>query len=1360
MGGKHLTIACKISKNGYGVTSQALIDSGANGFVFINTLCAVDIARYLGLKAQRLPRTIAVKGYDGQSRNSASHYLRLHLTIDGRRQYNVPFLILDLGSHDIILGRKWLAQFDIGVDCRRNRLLWPKELGPSRSVVKEIVTTRQGLLPQNIQRSHQEDADARDRAMEEEDQILGIPSTCAQEPSDTPPDDPSNSEEASECADDSTDITGYDSDSQAPVATESPRLELDPAARPSKKRGIARTTFALDTQDDLRKMDDNLRGVERSKGMPYQKKPFQPSPEPYQVDIASVSAVGLHLNMKRPENEVFSTSLYEINRILEDRCDSIAEVPQFPQAYTRFADVFSKEASDTLPPHRPYDHQIHLDKPNTLSFSPLYKMTTEELEEVKRYLLDNLNKGFIEPSQSPFAAPVLFVKKANGSLRFCIDFRKLNELTRKDRYPLPLIDEMLARISKAKIFTKLDIRQAFHRIRIHPDSEELTTFRTRYGSYKCKVLPFGLTNGPATYQRYMNDVLFDYLDDFCTAYLDDILIYSENELEHEEHVKKVLQRLRDAGLQVDLKKCEFSVTRTQYLGFIITTEGIEVDPDKVAAVVNWKAPHNVRGIQSFLGFCNFYRRFIRDYGRVAKPLVHLTKTDVPFAFGKDCWDAFEELKSKLTSAPVLRHYNPDYDCMIETDASDGVIAGILSQLHPDGEWHPVAYYSKTMAPAECNYGIHDKEMLAVVKSLEEWRPELHGAAKRIKIYTDHKALEYFMTTKQLTSRQARWAEALSEYYFMIMYRAGKQNGKADALTRRDDEIAAQNGVKAEYRTKAFLSQDQVDPRVLEDLGIEVSEVDVVAPTEEDTFDEPIGLVDRILQANRGSASLGALRAEATTGKSSEFELEDGLLLYSGRLVVPRVDNLPTALIKEAHDQVSTAHPGRDKTYQLLRPRYYWPCMKADIDRFIRNCHPCRRAHVPRDKTPGHLHPLPIPDHPWQHITMDFKSMPRDRHGYDSVFVVIDRLSKEAISVPCYKTTTAEDMARMFIAHVYRYHGPPESSVSDRGPQFISQFWKEFCRILGIRLKLSTAYHPQTDGQTEIMNQYLDQRLRPFVNHYQDNWSDLLPMMDYAQLTLPHSSIGMSPFELLYGRLPRTSFDWNIPKASSPQERLSQSKAQEVAKRMQGALELAKENMAKAQARKERDINAHRRPVDFEPGDQVYISTKNWKTDRPSRKLGNQMDGPFPIIRQVGNSFEVKLPDSMKIHNVFSPDRLRREPGDPLPGQRNDPPGPEIVHSEEEYEVQEVLASRAIRNQLEYRIKWVGYDEDPEWYPASNVKNAPHKLRDYHLANPTQAGPPRRLPAWLKAWEDDTEDDTEDNRPMPQSLRASFFQKGG
>ena len=345
-------------------------------------------------------------------------------------------------------------------------------------------------------------------------------------------------------------------------------------------------------------------------------------------------------------------------------------------------------------------------------------MTTRELEEPKFYLQENLHKGFIKPSQSPYASPILFVAKPDGGLRCCIDFRKLNELTRKDRYPIPLIDETLARISEARIFTKLDIRQAFHRIRMDPASEELTTFRTRYGSYKCKVLPFGLTNGPATYQRYMNDVLFDYLDDFCTAYLDDILIYSTNVLEHEAHVKKVLQRLRDAGLQVDIKKCEFNVTRTKYLGFIITTKGIEVDPAKVEAVAQWKAPANVRGVQSFLGFCNFYRRFIRDYGKIAKPLVNLTKTGIPFQFDKSCWDAFEELKLRLTSALILQHYYPEYECMVETDASDGVIAGVFSQKHPNGEWYPIAFYSKTMAPAECNYEIHDKEMLAIIKSLD------------------------------------------------------------------------------------------------------------------------------------------------------------------------------------------------------------------------------------------------------------------------------------------------------------------------------------------------------------------------------------------------------------------------------------------------------------------------------------------------------------------------------------------------------------------------------------------------------------------------------------------------------------------
>ena len=349
--------------------------------------------------------------------------------------------------------------------------------------------------------------------------------------------------------------------------------------------------------------------------------------------------------------------------------------------------------------------------------SPLYKMSTPELEEVRKYLIKNLEKGYIILSDSPFASLVLFVKKKDGSLRFCVNYKRLNTISKKDRYPLPLIEETLARISKAKIFTKIDIRQAFHRIRMDPNSEMLTTFRTRYGSYKYRVLPFGLSNGPSTYQRYMNDVLFDYLDVFCTAYLDDILIYSDNELEHQEHVRKVLQRLREAGLQADIKKCEFAVKRTKFLGFIITTDGIEVDPEKIEAIRSWKEPTTVKGIQAYLGFCNFYRIFIREYSRIARPLTQLTRKDQRFKFTEEYQETFNKLKQALCSAPILTHYHLNRETRMETDSSDIVTVGVLSQKGPNGEWHLVAFYSKTISPVEYSYEIYDKELLANMNGL-------------------------------------------------------------------------------------------------------------------------------------------------------------------------------------------------------------------------------------------------------------------------------------------------------------------------------------------------------------------------------------------------------------------------------------------------------------------------------------------------------------------------------------------------------------------------------------------------------------------------------------------------------------------
>jgi hypothetical protein len=1012
---------------------------------------------------------------------------------------------------------------------------------------------------------------------------------------------------------------------------------------------------------------------------------------------------------------------------------------KLPPEWQDLIDVFSQKGSDELPPHRTIDHKIVLEQANSLGFSPLYQMSTAELQAVKQYLLDNLNKGFIAPSQAPYASPVLFVRKPNGGLRFCIDYRKLNAITRKDRYPLPLIDETLARISRAKVFTKLDIRQAFHRIRIDPASEDLTTFRTRYGSYKCKVLPFGLTNGPATFQHYMNETLMEYLDDFCTAYLDDILIYSEDPLQHQEHVRKVLLRLREAGLQADIRKCEFNVTRTKYLGFVISTDGVEVDPEKVEAIRNWKYPTTLKGVQSFLGFCNFYRRFIRDYGKIAAPLLQLTRKDYVFQFDQDCVRAFDTLRTALTNAPLLTHFDVDRHCLLETDASDTVIAAVFSQLGIDGEWHPVAYFSKSMAPAEMNYPIHDKEMLAIVRAFEHWRSELEGTDHPVEVLTDHKALEHFMSTKALSARQARWAEVLSRYNFKIRYRPGSTN-TADPLTRMDTDTAALDRTKAAARKHQLLPSNRLDPRIIWELG-QFKQAAEIAP-----IDTHLDLVDSILRLNRTSPEFDTARILADR-KKDHWTLTDGLLKRHGRVAVP--EELRTALLTEAHCQIASAHPGTRKTRQIIRDRYYWYKMDDDIKRFVRNCHACRRSTVPRDKTPGLLHPLPVPDRPWQHISVDFKSFPRDSHGYDMIAVFVDRLGKRPISIPCYRTIDAPELARLYVIHVYKYYGPATTVVSDRGPQFVSAFWDEFNRILGTKVKLSTAFHPQTDGQTENANQYIDQRLRPFVNYYQDNWSELIHIVDFAAAALPHDSTGLSSFMVEMGYEPRTSFDWDRPADLIDVTDVIRKARADATNRVKGihdAWEWCRTNMKVAQERQQEQANRHRRPVDFTVGDQVWVATKDWTTDRPSRKLGYQLEGPYRIIEKIGYSYKLDLPITNTVHPVFSADRLRKATDDPLSGQINDPPLPVQYNGKDEWEVEEILAVRRVRNRLEYRVKWTSFDHDPVWYNPDGFKGSPHKLKEFHDRYPSKPGPPRHLTDWLRCYDQgtDAQDRWDDN----------------
>jgi len=372
---------------------------------------------------------------------------------------------------------------------------------------------------------------------------------------------------------------------------------------------------------------------------------------------------------------------------------------------------------------------------------------------------ENLDKKFNRESSSPAASPILFVKKKECSLRLFVEYRGLNEGTIKNRYPLPLVKETFMQLPRAKIFTKLDIRGVYNLIQMRAGEEWKTAFRTRYGLFESLVMPFRLTNAPTTFQAYINDVLRPFLDRFCTAYLDDILIYSENKEQHIKHVKQILEALTKAGLQVKPQKCEFHANNVEYLGFIITTEGLRMDPAKITKIIEWPIPKKLRDVPSFLGFGNFYRRFIQDYSHLARPLTQLTKNGTPFVWSDLCQAAFERLKEAFTTAPILIHFDFDKEIVVETNASDIASAGIPSQPGSDRLLHPIAFDSKKHTPAKCNYDIYDKELMAVVRAFEEWRAYLVG--RPVTVRSDHQNLRYFTTKRLLNQRQARWSEFLS-----------------------------------------------------------------------------------------------------------------------------------------------------------------------------------------------------------------------------------------------------------------------------------------------------------------------------------------------------------------------------------------------------------------------------------------------------------------------------------------------------------------------------------------------------------------------------------------------------------------------
>jgi hypothetical protein len=385
----------------------------------------------------------------------------------------------------------------------------------------------------------------------------------------------------------------------------------------------------------------------------------------------------------------------------------------------------------------------------------IYPLSPAETTALQDYIGNGLALGHIRPSKSPLGAPCFFVKKPNGGLRLCIDYRGLNNITRKDSYPLPLIADLFDRLRKARIYTRLDLPDAYHLVRIKEGDEWKTTFRCKFGSFEYNMIPFGLTNAPAAFQSFMNDIFANVQDDFVVVYLDNILIYSEDPAKHDDHVRLVLERLIQHGLADCPEKCSFDLTEIDFLGHIISVDGIRMDPAKVAAVKEWTYPKDKKSLQMFLGFANFYRRFIRTFSDLTFPLTRLLLKDAKFDWSSKCTVAFDALKTAFTSFPVLCHYNFNKSCTIETDASDFAIAVVLSQEDIDGSLHPVAYYSRQLLPAEINYDVGEKELLAIVEGFKHFRHYAISvsASSPVKVLSNHKKLEHFTTLSKLSRRQ-------------------------------------------------------------------------------------------------------------------------------------------------------------------------------------------------------------------------------------------------------------------------------------------------------------------------------------------------------------------------------------------------------------------------------------------------------------------------------------------------------------------------------------------------------------------------------------------------------------------------------
>ncbi|KAL0427186.1 UNVERIFIED_CONTAM: Transposon Ty3-I Gag-Pol polyprotein [Sesamum latifolium] len=661
-------------------------------------------------------------------------------------------------------------------------------------------------------------------------------------------------------------------------------------------------------------------------------------------------------------------------------------------------------------------------------------------------------------SIAPYRMAPSELKELKKQLEELLDKGQLNRITIKNKYPLPRIDDLLDQLKGATVFSKIDLRSGYWQLRIEEGSISKTAFRT-------------------------------------------------SPEEHEQHLRTVLQILREKQLYAKFSKCEFWMEEISFLGHVVLKEGVQPDPAKVKAILEWEPPKNVSEVRSFLGLTGYYRRFVKDFSVVAKPLINLLKKNTPFNWNDRCAQSFVELKRRLTSAPILALPSGDGGYVVYTDASRQGLGCVLMQ-----HGKVIAYASRQLRPHEINYPTHDLELAAIVHALKIWRHYLYG--ETFHIFTDHKSLKYIPTQKELNLRQRRWIELLKDYDCTIDYHPGKANIIADALSRKMvDQLAGMICYNVEYLTA--LRAMNVHFSVGGDLLLATMQV------------KP-SLKDKIKDAQDEDPYLQKMKTKVQEGNNDQFVIQnDGTLMNGKRMYVPNIEELRTEIMHEAHYAPCYAS-WHYQDVLGLETLLLMANNEERCGRICAKCLTCQQVKAEHQAPAGKLHPLSIPEWKWEKITMDFViGLPRTFRKHDAVWVIVDRLTKSAHFLPIRQNDSLDKLAELYVSEIVRLHGIPTSIVFDRDPRFTSHFWRSLHKALGTKLYFSTAFHPQTDGQSERTIQTLEDMMRACVIEFRGNWDDHLPLIEFAYNNSFHSSIRMAPYEALYGRKYRSSICWDI-----------------------------------------------------------------------------------------------------------------------------------------------------------------------------------------------------------------------------------------